>query len=111
MSTANIAGHPATESATAQGLMGEIAKAFGPLFQSLMKEGALSVKQKELIALGVAVAVKCEPCITAHTEKCLAAGATKAELMEAAGVAVVMGGGPAYTHAPIVAKNLIRLGA
>lgn len=84
----------------------EISKAFGPFFQSLMKDGALSAKQKELIAIGISVAVHCEPCIASHVEKCRKAGATGAEIMEAAGVGVVMGGGPAYTHAALAAATL-----
>jgi AhpD family alkylhydroperoxidase len=81
----------------------EIGRAFGPFFQTLMKEGALPVKQKELIALGIAVALRCEPCIYAHVEKCFKNGATGAEIMDAVGVAVMMGGGPVYTYAPIAA--------
>jgi AhpD family alkylhydroperoxidase len=84
----------------------EIGKAFGPFFQGLMKDGALNVKQKELIALGVGVYARCEPCIYSHVEKCLKAGATPAEIMEAAGVAVMMGGGPVYTYTPVVAAAL-----
>lgn len=84
----------------------EISKAFGPFFQALMKEGALSVKQKELIALGIGVAVRCEPCIYLHVEKSLNAGATAAEIMETAGVAVMMGGGPVSTYATVVASAL-----
>lgn len=89
----------------------EIGKAFGPFFQALMKEGALSVKQKELIAVGIAVATRCEPCIYSHVEKCVKHGATPAEVLEAAGVGVMMGGGPAYTYAPIVAAALKHLGS
>ncbi len=84
----------------------EIGKAFGQMFQALMKDGALTVKQKELIALGIGVAVRCEPCIYLHVEKSLHAGATAAEIMEAAGVAVMMGGGPVSTYAPVVAAAL-----
>ncbi|HMN40570.1 MAG TPA: carboxymuconolactone decarboxylase family protein [Phycisphaerales bacterium] len=88
----------------------DIAKAFGPFFQGLMKdgtaEGGLSVKHKELVALGIGVAMRCEPCIYAHVEKCLKAGSTPREVMDAAGVAVMMGGGPAYTYTPIVAAAL-----
>lgn len=84
----------------------DIGKAFGGFFQGLMKEGALSVKQKELIALAIGVAQRCEPCIYAHTEKSLKAGATPEEIMEAAGVAVMMGGGPVYTYTPVVAAAL-----
>lgn len=87
----------------------EIGKAFGPFFQGLMKEGALSVKHKELIAVGIAVATRCQPCIYSHVEKSLKAGATGAEIMEAAGVAVMMGGGPAYVYAPVVAAALDHL--
>jgi len=86
----------------------EIGKAFGPFFQALMKDGALPAKQKELIAVGIAVAVHCEGCIDAHVEKCLKAGATGPEIMEAAGVAVLMGGGPAYIYASSVAAALDR---
>jgi AhpD family alkylhydroperoxidase len=64
---------------------------------------ALPVKQKQLIALGIAVAVHCEPCIESHVEKCLKAGAAGPEIMEAAGVGVLMGGGPAYMYSAVVA--------
>lgn len=87
----------------------DIGRAFGAFFQGLMKdggEGGLSVKHKELIALGIGVAVRCEPCIYAHVEKCLKAGATPKEVMDAAGVAVMMGGGPTYTYTPVVAAAL-----
>lgn len=89
----------------------EIGRAFGPFFQTLMKDGALSSKHKELIALGIGVAVRCEPCIDAHVDKALKAGATAEEIMEAAGVAVMMGGGPAYTYAPLVNAALHRAAA
>jgi AhpD family alkylhydroperoxidase len=81
----------------------DLGKAFGPFFKELMKDGAVSAKHKELIALGIAVAVKCEACIYAHVEKCMQHGASGAEVMEAAGVAVMMGGGPAYTTCAQVA--------
>lgn len=88
----------------------DIAKAFGPYFQWLMKdsttEGGLSVKQKELIALAIGVASRCEACIYAHVEKCLKAGATSREVMDAAGVAVMMGGGPVYTYVAVVSEAL-----
>lgn len=87
----------------------EIARAFGGMFANLMKEGTLGVREKELIALGIGVAVHCEPCIFAHTEKALKAGATREQVLEAAGVAVVMQGGPAYTHVPAVVEALDHL--
>lgn len=90
----------------------DLGKSFGPFFQGLMKdggEGGLSVKHKELIAMAIGVAVRCEPCIYTHVEKCVKAGATSKEVMDAAGVAVMMGGGPVYTYTTIVAAALEHL--
>lgn len=84
----------------------EVIRAFRGLFDSAMNEGELSVKQKELIALGIGVAAQCCPCIYLHVQKCLAAGASAKEVLEAASVAVVMGGGPAFTHLPEVVDAL-----
>ncbi len=83
---------------------------FGTLFSKVMADGAISLREKELIALGIAVAAKCPPCIMAHTKKCLDAGADKAQILEAASVAVVMGGGPAYMHIAEVIEALEALG-
>ncbi len=96
----------------AKSMSPDLGKAFGPFFQTLMKdggEGGLGVKHKELIALGIGLAVRCESCIYTHVEKCLKAGATPKEIMDAAGVAVVMGGGPVYTTTPLVAAALEHL--
>ena len=79
---------------------------FGGLFSKVMKDGALPLKQKELIALGIAVAQRCMPCINLHVQKCLQAGANRAEILEAASVSVMMQGGPAYTHIPAVIRAL-----
>lgn len=86
-----------------------IPRAFGAFFQSLMGPGTLSVREKELVALGIALADRCAPCIYLHVEKCLKAGATPEQILEAAGVAVVMQGGPAYTHVPEVVAALEHL--
>ena len=87
----------------------DMVNAFSGMFGKIMKEGAISLKEKELIALGIGVAMHCEPCIRMHTQKCLAAGATKEQILEAAAVAVVMGGGPAYTHIPLVIDTIETL--
>ena len=83
---------------------------FGTLFQKVMKDGALPLKYKELVALGIAVSDHCEPCIYLHVQKSLEAGCTPAEIMEAASVAVVMAGGPGYTHLPMVVRALEACG-
>ena len=87
----------------------EIARGFGGMFQAVMKEGALSVREKELIALGIGLAVRCVPCINLHVKKCLDAGATREQIIEAAGVTVMMQGGPSFTHVPEVLRALDHL--
>ena len=79
---------------------------FAAMFSKIMQDGAVSLKTKELIAVSIGVALKCEPCIRLHVQKCLDIGCTKEEILEAASVAVMMGGGPAYTHIPVVIDTL-----
>jgi AhpD family alkylhydroperoxidase len=86
--------------------MPEVMKHVDGLFQVSLAEGALSLKEKELIVLGISVATHCEPCILVHMEKCLAAGATRAEILETCGVAIAMGGGPAMAYVPLVLQYL-----
>ncbi|MCK4886834.1 MAG: carboxymuconolactone decarboxylase family protein, partial [Planctomycetes bacterium] len=84
---------------------------FMGMFGKIMGEGNLSVKEKELIALAIGVASSCTPCIRLHVQKCKAAGATKEEMIEAASVAVMMAGGPAFTHIPAVIDAIEALEA
>ena len=81
------------------------------MFGKIMKDGELGLKEKELIALGIGVAQQCEPCIRLHVQKSLSAGATRQEIIEAACVAVMMGGGPAFTHIPVVIDAIDTLEA
>ena len=71
---------------------------FGALHKAAVAPGTLDTKTKELIALGIAVAVRCDGCIAFHVHDAIAAGATKDEILEAVGVAVLMGGGPALMY-------------
>jgi AhpD family alkylhydroperoxidase len=80
----------------------ETARAFGSLHLAMMKEGALSVKEKELIAMAIGLAQGCTECIFLHAEGAKKAGATREQVLEAAGVAVMMQGGPAFVHLPAV---------
>jgi AhpD family alkylhydroperoxidase len=68
------------------------------LMPDALKDGALTTKVKELIALGIAVCATCDYCIAIHVKKCFDAGATKDEIAEVLGVAILMGGGPALTY-------------
>jgi AhpD family alkylhydroperoxidase len=84
---------------------------FGGMFARIMKDGVVSLKTKELIAVSIGVAIQCEPCIRLHVQKCLDAGCTKEEILEATSVAVMMSGGPAYTHMPMVIETIEALQA
>jgi AhpD family alkylhydroperoxidase len=69
--------------------------AFKSLASEILKDGALSAKEKALIALACSVAVRCEHCVKRHKETARKAGACKEEMLEAAAVAglVRMGSG------------------
>lgn len=89
--------------------MPDVLKGFGGLHQAAMKAGALTVLEKELIALAIGLALRCENCVYAHVEAALRAGATREQVLEAAGVAVLMQGGPTYTYLPRVIEALDAL--
>jgi len=89
-----------------QGQMGALSEAvpvtmqgFGALHKAATAPGALDTKTKELIALAIAVSARCDGCIAFHTSDSLKAGASREEIAEALGVAVLMGGGPAVIYA------------
>lgn len=81
----------------------EVARAFGGLHQTALRDGAMDSATKELMALAISVATGCEDCCGHHLDQALAAGASEDQLAETLGVAVMMGGGPAYTYAGKVA--------
>ena len=88
----------------------DLCKGFGSMYQQLMGDGALSLREKELIAAGIGMAIRCKPCLFAHVEKAVKAGATREQLLEMGGVVVTMQGGPAYTHIPELLEALDALG-
>jgi len=69
------------------------------LHKEATAEGTLSPKIKELMALAIAVAIRCDDCIAYHVHDALKGGATRAEVLETLGVAMMMGGGPAAMYA------------
>jgi AhpD family alkylhydroperoxidase len=77
----------------------EVMRGFSELARSATKDGALDKKTKELIALALGVAAHCDACIGFHTQTLVKLGATKAEVEEALGMAVYMGGGPSLMYA------------
>ena len=76
------------------------------LMPDVLKDGVLSTKQKELIALGIAICSTCDYCIAIHVKKSFEAGATKEEIAETCGVAILMGGGPALTYSTFVMQAI-----
>lgn len=76
----------------------DVMKGFGALHSASTKDGALSLKTKELIALGIAIVVKCKGCIQSHVKTAIDAGATREEIAETVGVAILMGGGPGTVY-------------
>ena len=81
------------------GLAPEVMKAFWAFDKAAVAGGAIPVKYKELIAVAVAVATQCPYCIGIHRGGALNAGASEAELVEAAMVAASLRAGGAVTHA------------
>jgi AhpD family alkylhydroperoxidase len=77
----------------------DMMKAFSGLAQAALTPKALDVKTKELIALGIAVAIRCDDCIGFHVKAALDHGATRAEVTETLAMAVYMGAGPSVMYA------------
>lgn len=77
----------------------EAAKGFGTLSHAVKHHGSLDLKTKEFIALGIAIAMRCEPCIGFHVEALAKAGGTREELQDVLAMALQMGGGPSLMYA------------
>ena len=71
---------------------------FARLHKKSVEDGVLSGKMKELMAVAISVAVRCEGCIAYHVHDAIRAGATRPELLETLSVALFMGGGPASVY-------------
>lgn len=78
----------------------ETTKTFTELSTAALSSGnALDKKQKELIALAIAVTQRCDPCIGFHLKALVRLGATREEVAETLGMCIYMGGGPALMYA------------
>ena len=77
----------------------DVMQGFSAMAGAATKDGALSKKVKELVALGIAISTRCDGCIGFHTEALINLGCTKAEFEETLGLAVYMGGGPSLMYA------------
>ena len=72
---------------------------FNALSDTALADGALDKKTKELIALALGVAGHCDACLGFHARALVRLGASRAEVEDALGVAVYMGGGPSLMYA------------
>ncbi|WP_413865153.1 carboxymuconolactone decarboxylase family protein [Albidovulum sp.] len=72
---------------------------FSTLSKAVTDHGPLSVKEKEYVALGMALVQRCAPCINFHVEALMKAGATREELGDVLAMAIQMGGGPTLMYA------------
>lgn len=77
----------------------ETMRAFSGLARAALEAKSLDTKTKELLALGIAVAVRCDACIAFHAEAAVKHGASREELMETMGMAIYMGAGPSVMYA------------
>jgi AhpD family alkylhydroperoxidase len=80
-------------------LIPEQTKGFGTLSKAVKEGGVLGLKEKEYVALGIAIGQRCEPCINLHVEALMKAGGSRDELGDVLAMAIQMGGGPAMMYA------------
>ena len=77
----------------------DVMQGFGAMVQAAGKAGALDAKTKELVAMALSVAARCDPCLGFHGKALVKLGATRAEVQEMLGMCVYMGGGPSLMYA------------
>jgi AhpD family alkylhydroperoxidase len=74
-------------------------KAFSEIAKAALAPKALDAKTKELIALAISVAIRCDDCIAFHARAAVENGASREEALETLGMAVYMGAGPSAMYA------------
>ena len=84
----------------------ELGDKFFDWYGSVFKEGALSAREKALIALAVSHAVQCPYCIDAYSDSCLKKGVEEEQMMEAVHVAAAIKGGAALVHGVQMMKHV-----
>jgi AhpD family alkylhydroperoxidase len=91
---------------TIQETLPGVMESYSSFSQSVIALELIPHKAKELIAVAVAVGIRCQPCIVHHVQLALEQGATAAEILEACGVAITMGGGPSIAYTSYVVQAL-----
>ena len=94
-----ITGDISAYTAELRKLIAETMAGFSTLAKAAGQDGALDAKTKELIAMTLGVAARCDGCLGFHAKALVRLGTTRTELAEALGMAVYMGGGPSLMYA------------
>ncbi|WP_044023102.1 carboxymuconolactone decarboxylase family protein [Bacillus sp. SG-1] len=90
--------------------MPELAHHYNAFTEQCFKEGVLSQKEKQLIALGISLYSQDEYCIIYHTKGCIDQGCSEEEILEAVGVTAAFGGGAAMSQAvTLVQESIVEL--
>lgn len=76
----------------------DVVNAFHELHGTVTADGSLSARTKQLIIIGISVALGCEPCLRRHIPIAIEMGISREEIIEASGVAILMAGGPAAAN-------------
>ncbi len=88
--------------------MPELMGAFGALMERATGDGLLSAKTKRLMMIAVSVTQRCQQCIRVHVKAAAELGASRAEILEASGIAVLMAGGPAMANVSTVVMEALE---
>ncbi|MFJ7976943.1 carboxymuconolactone decarboxylase family protein [Peribacillus sp. JNUCC 23] len=88
--------------------MPEFAKQFNSFTEECFKEGTLSQKEKQLIALGISLHAQDEYCIIYHTKGCLDQGCSEQDILETIGVAAAFGGGASMSQGVTLVQECIQ---
>lgn len=83
-----------------RGLIPEVMKGYAEMSRAAMSEGELTSAFKELLALAIAITRECDGCIVAHSRGAARHGASRQQVAEVVGVAILMNGGPGTVWGP-----------
>lgn len=72
----------------------DLMESFSKLHGEYAKESAITLKEKEMVSIGIAVSIKCVPCMLAHITAFKRIGGTREELVDVLKACILMNGGP-----------------
>lgn len=85
----------------------DVTRALTELHDQVTREGALDAKTKELILVAISVAIRCEYCLWNHVPMAAKLGASRREILEATGAAILMSGGPGAAYGSMVVLEIL----